>query len=521
MSLVTILSSLLWGAPKATIKPTLASLPEDIIRLIAHIFVSSEPKRGWKVWGEEQNAYRSLFPLSETCKRLRETLKPLLFGKIYNWNIDGERVWPGGLWPHAVEVNLRDHVVGDPRCLQVTDDVYAALSHMPLLTTMILRYNASVPLDALRCVGALSGLTSLEIHQARLDGPMPSSLHFPSLQRLLVSISGFRGIVRAEDIDRVAEQAHVGRLLRCASASLSFLHVSGDLLPDDFVDIRWPRLRTLIVSEHTPATYLLVPAFTTRMPQLRTLELLYAADMGRASDELYPPFVYGDTVGKPLVHTLPFLCSLALSNLAADDPIFSQLPLSLTALHVHARRDPYYGEPRDFWDRGETAFSNAEAMSVVDGISYLPDLEELTIVLREFPTAELLKVIASRFPRLTFLEASHATYRLPREGQYDELWDARDPAKLAALAGLKHLQRLRLSLDLLRNRVETHVNYIQVVQWIFDGIPSLEEMQLTFLNHGVWLPWWDPNVIPWIVYDRKSAADLVFRLSHPIMVVRT
>ncbi|CAK5271255.1 unnamed protein product [Mycena citricolor] len=417
----------------------------------------SEPARGWKVWGEEQNAYLSLFPLSETCKRLREFLKPLLFRTIHNWNVDGKRVWPRAIWPHAVEVNLRDHAARDLRFLQLTDDVYAPLSHMPLLTTVILRYNASVPSDALRCVGALSCLTSLEIHQARLDGPVPSSLDFPSLQRLLVSVSGFRGIVRASDIDRVAERAHVGSLLRCVSARLCFLHVSGDLLPDDFDDIRWPRLRTLIISEHTPATYLPVPALIAQMPQLQKLELLYAADMARTSDELHPPFIYGDPVDKTLTSALPFLTSLSLSNLAADDPIFSQLPLSLTGLHVHARRDPYYGEPRDFWDRGETALSNAEAMAIIDRVLHLSDLEELTIVLREYPTAELLEVSVFRFPRLTFLEASHTTYRLAREWQYDELWDARDPTKLAWLARLKQLQTLRILLDLLRNPAETEV----------------------------------------------------------------
>ncbi|CAK5271966.1 unnamed protein product [Mycena citricolor] len=261
-------------------KPTLSYLPEDIICLIAHIFVSSEPARGWKVWGEEQNAYRSLFPLSEACKRLRENLKPLLFRAIHNWNIDEKTVWPRAIWPHAVEVNLRDHAVRNLRVLKLTDDVYAALSHMPLLTTVILRYNASVPSDALRCVGALSGLTSLEIHQARLDGPVPSSLDFPSLQRLLVSVSGFRGIPD------------------CVSS------MSGDLLPDDFGDIRWPRLRTLTISEHTPATYLPVPALIAQMPQLQKLQLLYAVDMARTPDELHPPFIYGDPVDKTLTSTL-------------------------------------------------------------------------------------------------------------------------------------------------------------------------------------------------------------------------
>ncbi|CAK5271262.1 unnamed protein product [Mycena citricolor] len=497
---------------------TLASLPEETIRLIAHIFITSEPQRGWKVWGEEQNAYRSLFPLSETCKRLRENLKPLLFRTIHNWNVDGKRVWPRAIWPHGVEVNLRDHAVRDLRVLQLTDEVYAALSYMPLLTTVILRYNASVPSDALRCVGALSGLASLEIHQARLDGPMPSSLDFPSLQRLLVSISGFRGIVRASDIDRATERAHCGKLLRCVSARLCFLHVSGDLLPDDFDDIRWPRLQTLIISEHTPAMYLLVPTFTARMPQLRTLELLYSADMGRTSDELRPPFVYGDSAGNPLAQTLPLLTSLSLSNLAADDPIFSQLPPSLTALHFHARRDPYCGLTRDFWDRGETALSNAEAIFVIERVPHLQDLAELTIVLREYPTAELLEVIASRFPRLTFLEASHMKYRLGREWQYDEPRIAGDPAQLAALGRLSHLHTLKLSPDLFCNQFHEKLCCRLLANWIFTGVPWLKELQLTQVYSGVWLPYHNPDPDRWHKYHRERVVRSSSKMPPPRII---
>ncbi|CAK5283797.1 unnamed protein product [Mycena citricolor] len=496
-------------------RPTLDSLPEDLIRLIAARVVDVTPIKYGKVWGEEQNEQLPLLPLSVTCKHLRACLKSLIFKTVHNWNIDGKTGSEGSLSDDEQlcrTVHMRDHAIRHEHVLEVDDGVYEGLAQMPALQRVVMRYKVSLPPAALQCLPRIRHLTSLEIYQARLDGPVLPPLEFPLLEKLLLIIAGFRGVIRAPEIDKIVERANVGRLLRSVSGRLSHLHVSGDLLPDDFGDIRWQQLQKLVVSEHSPATYLLVPALTARMPTLRALHILYAADMSRPADELHPPFVYGDPDGKLLVETVPHLTSLSLSNLTEDDPVFSQLPASLTALHLHAWRDPYYGR-RDRLDiRGETALTNASAMAIVlNHLSNLTHLLEFTVVLNEFPAAPLLEAIATTFPSLVYLEISHATYGYPRERR-EELEDARDPTIIAPLARLHHLRTLRITLNMLRNRFDRQVPILPILCWLFDGIPSLETAQFSWFTHFSWVPARDPEWRGWNSYDR---AYMIRELAKP------
>ncbi|CAK5271244.1 unnamed protein product [Mycena citricolor] len=482
---------------------TLPSLPEDLIRLIAEWIVCDDLDRGCLVWGEEQNAYRLLLPLSESCKPLRAYMKPLIFKTLHNWNIDGESVWPQDLWPHVVTVKLRDHVAQDQAVLKVTQDVYTALTQMPLLTNAILRYNSVVPPAALQSLGAVTNLKTLEIHQARLDGLLLSSLSFPLLEKLVVTITGFRGISRANDIDRAAERANVGRLLRCVSRNLTFLHLSGDLMPVDFDKIRWPRLQSLAVSEHTPSRQLLVPALTAHMPSLCDLQLLYAADMSRTSEGLRPPFAYGDPAGRSLRHILPRLTALSLSNVSDDDPIFSQLPESLNALHIHARCDPHYGaDHADLPKPAVAALSNASAIVLVKRLSFLSDLIEFTISVNEFPTAPLFDTIASRFPRLTYLEASRANYQQRRDG-----WDCtgrvtRNDTVLNAMSRFPRLRTLKLTLHTVESSRRSNMELGETLRRLFGGIASLQTVYFPWFFEPPWLPWQTPDPETWDSYDR-------------------
>ncbi|CAK5271121.1 unnamed protein product [Mycena citricolor] len=498
---------------------TLPSLPEDLIRLIAEWIVCDDLDRGCLVWGEEQNAYRLLLPLSESCKPLRAYMKPLIFKTLHNWNIDGESVWPKDIWSHVVTVKLRDHVAQDQAVLKVTQDVYTALTQMPLLTNAILRYNSVVPPAALQSLGAVTNLKTLEIHQARLDGLLLSSLSFPLLEKLVVTITGFRGISRANDIDRAAERANVGRLLRCVSRNLTFLHLSGDLMPVDFDEIRWPRLQSLAVSEHTPSRHLLVPVLTAHTPSLRDLQFLYTADMSRGPEELRPPFAYGDPTRGSLCHILPRLTALSLSNVSDDDPIFSQLPESLNALHIHARCDPHYGlDHADLPKPAVAALSNGSAIWLVKRLSHLTNLAEFTISGDIFPTAPLLETIASHFPNLIYLETSRANYQRRRDGQDFTGRETRNDAVLTALTRFRRLQTLKLTMHTVRLSPRSSREQSETYERLFGGIPSLETVHLPWFSESPWAPWESPDPVTWLSYDRERMERSASRNTQPAPV---
>jgi hypothetical protein len=110
---------------------------------------------------------------------------------------------------------------------------------MPVLTRVTLRLDAPIPSNLLISLSLVPNLTSLEIYQARLDGPtLPPGLAFMSLESLQISICGFQGVVRASGINREREIENVVALLKNVNDKLTTLQISGDLLSAGFLGFR-------------------------------------------------------------------------------------------------------------------------------------------------------------------------------------------------------------------------------------------------------------------------------------------
>ncbi|CAK5281165.1 unnamed protein product [Mycena citricolor] len=208
-----------------------------------------------------------------------------------------------------------------------------------------------------------ASLQSLEIPGIRFDhAHLPVDLSFPHLRHLLLSICGFNGVTRPNGIDREAERRNVGQLLRSVAGHLESLEISGDLMPEDFLELEWPRLRSFTAREHTPSPYMLTHALLSKMPLLRELALLYAAEITGGPAELHPPFPYATDRDLTLSSLCPYLTSVVISNVRADDPILALLPTSLHTLRIVAERDSYRVEhPRLYPEGGQFALTNASA----------------------------------------------------------------------------------------------------------------------------------------------------------------
>jgi hypothetical protein len=148
----------------------------------------------------------------------------------------------------------------------------------------------------------------------------------------------------------------------------------------------------------------------SQMPALRDLSVLFSADITREADDIYPPFTLGIREGEELTHNSPLLTSVTLSNLEPADPIFEQLPASLEALHLLAMRDLYVPGPYTPRLLRETPFTSISLRTVMDCISRFDGLTQFSLTLRDFPTAEVIQVVASVFPRLRSLQLARATY---------------------------------------------------------------------------------------------------------------
>ncbi|CAK5271245.1 unnamed protein product [Mycena citricolor] len=233
---------------------------------------------------------------------------------------------------------------------------------------------------------------------------------------------------------------------------MRFLRLSGDLMPVDFGAIHWPKLQSLTVSEHTASRQLLVPALT-----------------------------------------------------AVDDPIFSQLPESLNALHIHARCHPHYGaDHADLAKPAVTALSNASAIGLVKRPSHLANLIEFTISGDEFPTAPLLETIASQFPNLIYLEASRANYQRRRDGLDFTGRETRNDTVLTAMPRFRRLETLKITLHVARLSLVSSLEQAETFDRLFGGIPSVETVHLPWFSKSPWVPGESSDSVAWLLTDREE-----------------
>ncbi|KAJ7301389.1 hypothetical protein DFH08DRAFT_978795 [Mycena albidolilacea] len=369
---------------------------------------------------------------------------------------------------------------------------------MTALARVTLRLVSQIPPDLLGGLSLIPNLTVLEIHQARFDGAAPPRvLAFPSLETLLISICGFRGVVRASSIDRTKENENVLALLQNTSDRLDTLQISGDLISMGFLALEWPVLRQFSVTEHTPTPYISVPDLVARMPAIRELSVLYSADLTRIDGELYPPFTLGIPGGENLSRHCPLLNRVTLSNMGRVDPIFQQLPASLESLHLLAVRDHYISGERPRPPR-EAAFTAIDVPIVLTSISRLDTLAELTLTLEDFPTADMIRAVASAQPQLRFLQLGR--YYYSHGDVYVE--DVRDDTIIEALRELPNLTHLRLALDFLERQYNQEGPQESAARWLMAALPGLRVVEF-FWEQELYWRWVGLEPSRWQPWDRS------------------
>ncbi|KAJ7216626.1 hypothetical protein GGX14DRAFT_605587 [Mycena pura] len=491
-----------WADPSIVSSPhpthTLVTLPADVLHLVLAELYDLPEEHGR--YDFEVCKGRSLLPLSESCWYLRGQTLPWIFHEVYNWSRPDGAIWPETLLSLFRTVHIRDRSIRNAQNILLSSGLYDALPMMRSLTNVTLRLDQPVPAELLHALSQAQ-LTSLEIHQARLDGTADySSLPFSILDSLSICIAGFgfEGVVRSEDIDRVRETKNVATLLKNFSHSLCMFQISGDLLSPDFLSLRWPKLRKFTITEHTPTLFIPVPDLVSQMPALRELSVLYCPDSSRDwnAGEGCPPFRLGTATGGLLTSCCPHLVSVTLSNLESGDPIFAQLPHGLQSLHLLAKGDgsfPVFGKPRQLL---EAALTHTTALTALENISHLADLTELSLTLETFVTAVLIHCVASFFPRLRFLELGNSTYL------YGALSppDFRDPTILEALQCFPLLTDLRISLNFPDLVMNQHVPHRRAARWLLDGLPNLRTVAFSWeqdgQKHG-------SDLLVWRVWDRS------------------
>ncbi|KAJ7025164.1 hypothetical protein C8F04DRAFT_1400785 [Mycena alexandri] len=491
---------------------SLLTLPPDILHVIFDCLLVMITERQLKhrnyFWDEGRSRGARLIPLSCTCHYLRQQTTPRIFREVSNWSKGNPRadMWPEAIRPFIAQVTLRDRSHRHPAPITISADVFAALPLMPSLNKVILRLEIPVPSQLLVALSLAPQLSSLEILQARLDGPLPplGSRPFPSLQTLVICVWKLTAVVGARVVVADMECNDVVALLQSVSDALRTLSISGDLLSHKFLTLSWPHLRKFTITEHTPTPYLTVPEITSQMPTLRELSVLYSADLSRGAGELRPPFTIGVLGGNLLTKGSPYLNSATLSNLQPDDPIFGQLPSTLEELHVVAAWDRYIPEVSSSTETQETPLTRLTVLTTIQHISHLVALLELTLTLDHFPTPTLINFVVKTFPSLRFLALENSKYRSPQDEDLVE--DVRDPALVEPLSRLANLAHLRISLDFW----EREPIYLQVganraaARWFLDQLPTLQSISFSFEHWSAWSHFYELERFSWATYFRSE-----------------
>ncbi|KAJ7760261.1 hypothetical protein DFH07DRAFT_431391 [Mycena maculata] len=470
--------------------PTLLDLPVDILELIFQILLNLEAME--EPYDHEVCNRALLIPLSETCRCMRTLTLPWIFREVYNWSRAGVAVWPETLWPFFVTVHIRDRSVRHPAEIPISPQLFRALPRMLALRKVTLRLSAAVPTELLSALSLAPNLFMLEIHQARLDALLPhTEPSFASLTSLSICISGFHGVIRVPNIDGAAEVSNMLALLRILANQITRLRISGDLLPPEFPALHWPKLHDFAITDHTPTPFISVPELVAQMPALRVLSVLFTADMTRQRGELFPPFILGVTGGQFLTNSSLHLTSVTLSNLKPEDPIFGQLPRSLESLHLLAMRDWY--APTVRWpseELGDAPLRPHNVFGVLDRLSHLECLVDLSLTLGNLSSSDLINTIASKLPQLQRFQLGHPIF----SDSEIHLIDFRHEPYLEALRRFQFLQHLKISLDIRRPSYERGPP-ANAAYWLLQDVPGLQTVSF---RH-----YFSPGPAVWHTWDRS------------------
>ncbi|KAJ7070082.1 hypothetical protein C8F01DRAFT_543331 [Mycena amicta] len=300
------------------------------------------------------------------------------------------------------------------------------------LRRLTLRLSTTIPVNLLSSLSAIPSLTQLEIHNARLDGPLHlDNVQFPVLDTLLLRVASFHGGTRAADVHKGAEYRNIATLLACFAPQLAVLCISGDLVSSEFMAIRWPRLREFTIRDEFPRPFIPVPTLIDHMPVLGTFRALYAATAPYA-----PPINLGCPGGSNLSGSCPHLTSVSISNWHADDPIFAQLPESLESLHLLRVRA---------WSKPDRSTTPRHFLTTANRISHASHLTTLTVTLGTRLSDEDIRVVAEKFPRLRWL---HLGQYVVDEQYYIPLVDLHLDSYMVALRQFQHLEHLKISINI-------------------------------------------------------------------------
>ncbi|KAF7295546.1 hypothetical protein MIND_01094600 [Mycena indigotica] len=459
---------------------SLVSLPTDILAVIFDYLEVGETRI--------ESPHINLLSLSLTCRKLRVAILPRVFRKICSHSASCESVWPKSLWPFFRTLRLRDE---DTRTPVLSPELLDVLSALPAVTKIVLSTESVIPTDFFSAVAGLGTLQVLELRQLRLDGETPSMpLPFPSLTNLILSIVGPRGATRVSGIDVDCEKQNVASLLKNLAPRLERLTISGDLLSPSICDTLWPKLRELVVTEHTPIPYIATHRLLAHMPALHSLSLLYTADVSRDKTVgLHPPLTLG-TSHDMLTTYSPHLTAVTLSNTSLHDPIFDQLPLTLDSLsilpmwdlHGHLAYPGGLGEVRFFRDRA------SELLRRLVRFNYLTEFTFVAMVVN--PKPAFVDLIATSFPLLQTLHLGQRVFR-----EFDTyLIEMNDSHFIASLGNLPALRHLKFSLDIYYPAADRGAP--ATAAWLLlKQLPNLQTVSYRWRHYsisprsGIWYSW--------------------------------
>ncbi|KAK6984979.1 hypothetical protein R3P38DRAFT_3102448 [Favolaschia claudopus] len=439
-------------------RSTLVYLPADILEQIfqllrsawvTDIYASTPLRFDYELF---QGEY--LLPLSTSCRIMRAQTLPYIFRELYNWDSSRGTVWPQSLWPYCKIVHIRDRTVRTAMKLDISEQTIHALSAMPFLVKVTLRFESSIPSRILHALSLSPSLLHLEIYQARVDGePLPFSLTFPALETLIISTAGFLSVVDQDEVDRDKQSSNIHSLLAVLGSRLREIRISGDLISPAFPTIEWKHLQKLVITEHTPTPYVAVPDIVANMPALRDLQVLYTAPVSHnfpdlPTSRISPVLHLGSTTCSTLSDTCPLLSSVTLGNLLPGDSIFAQLPATLSSLRLRAPVDPY-NDNMGFPEYAHYPLNQDTLPRALDHMRHLHDLREFCIDLDFFVTASLIQAIGSTLPQIEVLEFNIPRYQFIASPHRFNKND-RDPAILLALNLFSNLRHLRTTMNFMR-----------------------------------------------------------------------
>ncbi|KAJ6531557.1 hypothetical protein B0H10DRAFT_1973277 [Mycena sp. CBHHK59/15] len=132
---------------------------------------------------------------------------------------------------------------------------------------------------------------------------------------------------------------------------------------------------------------------------------------------------------------------------------------------------------------------------VLNSISRLDTLVELTLTFYEFPTPAVIRDVASAMPQLRFLQLGRHFYS--HGDVYIE--DVRDDAIIDALRELPHLTHLRIALDFRYRQYNQEGPQESAARWLMAALPGLRIVEFCWeqwrswqwvgLEPSTWQPW--------------------------------